>query len=115
MESVEKVMYEWGGGFISSQQGGAYMSATKAIVDHLRDWMLGSKHIVSMGIVLSNEKYGVPAGMCYSMPTRCTGDGNYEIVESLALNPQQQFRVTDNREELLKEKAIVAEFLSDSV
>ena len=79
MEEVEKVMYEKGG-FITSRKGGAYMSATKAIIDHLRDWMLGSKNIVSMGVVLSSETYGVPAGMCYSMPTRCTGNGNYQIV-----------------------------------
>jgi len=36
------------------------MSATKAIVDHLKDWYLGSKQLVSMGVILSTEYYGLP-------------------------------------------------------
>ena len=64
-----------------------HMSATKAIVDHLKDWYHGSQKVVSMGVVLSSDHYGVPAGLCYSMPTRCTGNGSYEIIEDIALSP----------------------------
>lgn len=30
---------------------GAYMSAAKSIIDHLRDWFMHSNKIVSMGVI----------------------------------------------------------------
>ena len=59
-------------------------SAAKAVVDHLRDWCLGSDRIVSMG-VRSGGEYGVPEGLWSSFPVRCKGF-SYEIVKDLPLS-----------------------------
>ncbi len=79
--SLEKEMYERGGFIQEKTKGNAYISATKAITDHLRDWFQGSPKIVSMGVILKSVKYGIPAGLCFSLPTICTGVGEYKIVD----------------------------------
>jgi malate/lactate dehydrogenase len=65
---------------LEKANGNVYISATKAIIDHLREWFQGSDKTVSMGVVLSTEKFGIPAGLCYSLPTRCLGKGDYQII-----------------------------------
>lgn len=45
-------------------------SAASATIDHLRDWFLGTKKIVSMGVV-SRGDYNIPAGLWTSLPVRC--------------------------------------------
>ena len=37
------------------------MSAAKAIIDHLRDWMFGTKEgeFVSMGVITDGDSYGI--------------------------------------------------------
>lgn len=52
--SLEKEMYERGGFIQEKTKGNAYVSATKAITDHLKDWFQGSQRPVSMGVVLSS-------------------------------------------------------------
>ena len=65
---------------------GTYLSASKAIIDHLRDWFLNKNKIISMGVILPKDLYGISQGLCYSMPCLCEGNGNYKIVEDLNLN-----------------------------
>lgn len=49
--AVEKMLHSRGG-FIADKMGsGAYMSAAKSIIDHLRDWFMNTQKIVSMGII----------------------------------------------------------------
>ena len=45
------------------------MSPAAAIKDHFKDWYLGTQpgDYVSMGVI-SEGQYGVPKGMCFSMP-----------------------------------------------
>jgi malate/lactate dehydrogenase len=105
-------MYERGGFILEKSNGNAYISATKAIIDHLRDWFLGSDRIVSMGVVLKTEKYGVPKDLCFSLPTRCLGGGEYKIIDDLELFEVHQKRIAENRDELLKEKALVESYLA---
>ncbi len=49
------------------------MSPANAVKDHLRDWYLGTDpgDYVSMGVISDGKKYGVPEGMCFSMPVEC--------------------------------------------
>lgn len=75
LQRVEKIMYERGGFILEKASGNVYLSATKAIIDHLKEWFQGTDRIVSMGVVLQTECFGVPAGMCFSLPTRCPGSG----------------------------------------
>lgn len=72
-------MYERGGFILEKSNGNVYISATKAIIDHLRDLYIGSDRIVSMGVILDEEKYGVPPGLCFSFPTQCIGGGEFTL------------------------------------
>jgi len=63
------------------------MSAAKAILDHMRDWFLGTgDEIVSMAIIPPVGVYGLSTDLCFSLPVKCTGDFKYEIVEGLEMN-----------------------------
>lgn len=50
--------------------------------------------------------------MCFSLPTRCLGGGEYQIIDNLELFEEGQKRIFENREELLKEKALVESYLA---
>lgn len=58
-------------------------SAANAVIDHLRDWYLGTEKVVSMG-VMSNGEYDIPAGLWTSLPVRCKNFG-YEVVKDYDL------------------------------
>src|SRR5678809_698478 len=61
-------------------------SAANAAIDHVRDWVKGSRDgdWVSMGIP-SDGSYGIPEGVMYGYPVTCKG-GKYEIVKGLDIS-----------------------------
>lgn len=86
-------MYERGGFILEKAGGNAYISSTKAIIDHLRDLFRGCDRTVSMGIVVDTPIYGLPTGLCFSMPVTCLGNGNYTIIADLSPNEYQRKRI----------------------
>lgn len=60
-------------------------SAAKAVSDHIRDWYMGSNSIVTMGVV-SDGSYGVPEGLVFSFPVRCTGQFEYKIIKNIIID-----------------------------
>lgn len=82
------------------------MSAAKAARDHLRDWYLGNAHtLVSMGVFTKDAThYGVPEGLIFSFPIRCTGGWKYEIIDNFDLSEYQKEKLQKNIEELQGEK-----------
>jgi malate/lactate dehydrogenase len=58
------------------------MSPANAIKDHLRDWYQGTEpgDFVSMAVIPDEPKYGVPKGMCFSMPCEAH-DWKFKIVD----------------------------------
>jgi malate dehydrogenase len=89
-------------------------SAAQAIIDHMRDWALGTDahEFVSMGIV-SDGSYGIEKGIVYSFPVRCRY-GRYQIITGLDISAfsQKMMRITES--ELVTEKASVAHLLPKS-
>lgn len=79
-------MYERGGFIQEKTKGNAYISSTKAIADHLRDWFQGSDRPVSMGVIVPQNMYNVPSGLCFSMPTYCLGGGEFKVIEDIKLS-----------------------------
>jgi malate dehydrogenase len=75
---IEKVQKR-GGEILTARGNSSVFSAANAVVDHLRDWYLGSDKIVSMGVV-SEGDYGIPKGLWTSLPVRCK-NFTYEIVK----------------------------------
>lgn len=86
-------------------------SAADAVVDTLRDWVLGTPDgdWVSMAVA-SDGSYGIPEGVVFSFPVTCRA-GNYEIVQGLELDAFSKSRLQASDRELREERAIVEELL----
>lgn len=52
-----------------------FISAAKAIMDHLMDLFCGSQKIASKGVILKKSQYGIDADICFSMPILCLAKG----------------------------------------
>lgn len=100
-----------GSEIIKAQGRSSSASAAQAVIDHMRDWYLGTPpgEFVSMGIV-SDGSYGVTPGIVFSFPVRCDY-GRYQIVQGLELNAFSQERIKITEAELLAEAAVVAGLL----
>jgi malate dehydrogenase len=84
-------------------------SAANATVEHMRDWVRGTKEgdWVSMAVP-SDGSYGVPEGLISSFP--CTvKDGKYEIVQGLDLNEFSRSKIDASVAELVDERNAVTE------
>lgn len=79
-------------------------SAANAAIDHIRDWVKGTKPgtWVSMGIP-SDGSYGIPKGMIYGFPVTCK-DGKYKIVQGLKQSEFSQARMQATLKELQEER-----------
>ncbi len=86
-------------------------SAADAVVDHVRDWAMGTskEDWVSMS-VLSDGSYDVSEGIVFSFPVTCKA-GEYEIVQGLELDELSKTRLKASEKELLEERAIIQELL----
>lgn len=89
-------------------------SAADAVVDHVRDWALGTPadNWVSM-CVYSDGSYGVTEGVYFSMPVTCN-DGNYEVVKGLELDDFDRARLKLTEDELLGERGMIEDLLPKS-
>ncbi|ETO11380.1 malate dehydrogenase [Reticulomyxa filosa] len=81
-------------------------SAANACLDHVRDWILGTKpgEWVSMAVP-SDGSYGVPRGLIYSFPVTCSA-GNYRIVHGLPIDKFSREKMDATAKELLQEKEL---------
>jgi len=79
-------------------------SAANAAIDHIRDWVKGTKPgtWVSMGIP-SDGSYGIPKGMIYGFPVTCK-DGKYTIVKGLKQSEFSMARMQITLKELQEER-----------
>ncbi|WP_020410418.1 malate dehydrogenase [Hahella ganghwensis] len=88
-------------------------SAAQAIIDHLRDWMIGTStgDFVSMG-VFSHGEYGVAPGLFFSFPVTCR-HGHVDIVEGLELDDFCKKMIRETEQELLRERQAVLSLLPE--
>jgi len=85
-------------------------SAAGAIIDHMRDWELGSNgHMVSMGVPVGIEgAYGVPHGLYFSLPCICA-NGTYTIISDLTVDDASRKRLDLSILELQEERTMSVE------
>jgi malate dehydrogenase len=121
--ALEKVSRDWaidhfipriqrrGSEIIAARGLSSAASAADAVVDTLRDWMLGTPEgdWVSMAVP-SDGSYRIPEGVVFSYPVICRG-GDYEIVQGLELDEFSQARLQQSEQELREERAIIEELL----
>ncbi len=85
-------------------------SAANAAIDHVHDWFLGTNgKWVTMGIA-SDGSYGIPKDVIFGFPVT-TQNGEYEIVQGLAIDAFSQERINVTLKELEEERAGVAHLL----
>jgi len=86
-------------------------SAANAAIDHVRDWVKGSREgdWVSMGIP-SDGSYGIPEGVLYGYPVVCKG-GRYEIVKGIEISEFARKRMDATLKELHEERDGVKQLL----
>lgn len=85
-------------------------SAASAAVDHMHDWIQGSKGWATAAIP-SDGSYGVPEGLIFGFPT-IARDGRWEIVQNLELSDFQKARIAANVAELEAEREAVRDLLN---
>jgi malate dehydrogenase len=85
-------------------------SAASAAIDHVRDWALGSNgKWVSMAVP-SDGSYGIKPGVVYGYPCT-TKNGQYEIVQGLAVDAFSRARMDATEKELREERAAIEDLL----
>ena len=93
-----------GAAIIKARGASSAASAASAAIDHMRSWALGTidGDWVSMGIP-ADGSYGIDPGVIYGYPCVCR-NGEYEIVQGLAINDFSRARMDATEEELREER-----------
>jgi malate dehydrogenase len=93
-----------GAAVIEARGSSSAASAANAAIDHVRDWVLGSREgdWVTMGIP-SDGAYGVADGVIFGYPVTCKA-GEYQIVPGLDLSDFSRARIAATLKELHEER-----------
>jgi len=103
------VIQKRGAAIIEARGLSSAASAASAAIDHIRDWVKGTKDWVSMGIP-SDGSYGIPEGVLYGYPVTCTG-GRYKIVKGLEVSDFSRSRMMATLKELHEERDSIKHLL----
>ena len=105
------VIQKRGAAIIEARGLSSAASAASAAIDHIRDWVKGTKagDWVSMGIP-SDGSYGIPEGVLYGYPVTCTG-GKYKIVKGLEVSDFSRSRMMATLKELHEERDSIKHLL----
>jgi len=120
LSQIERAWYEndyiprvakRGAEIIDARGASSAASAANAALEHMRDWALGTPadDWTSMG-VLSDGSYGIEKGLMYSFPVRCR-NGEYEIVQGLAVDEFSRKRMEITANELKEERAAIQKLI----
>jgi malate dehydrogenase len=100
-----------GAAIIEARGSSSAASAANAAIDHMRDWVLGSRgKWVTMGVP-SDGSYGIPDGIVYGFPCTCA-DGKYQVIKGLEVDEFSRQKMDATLKELLEERDGVKHLLS---
>jgi len=99
-----------GAAIIAARGLSSAASAANAAIDHVRDWLGGSKgQWVTMGVP-SDGSYGIPKDVMYGVPVT-TANGEYTLVRDLPIDDFSREKMNATLKELEEERAGVASLL----
>jgi malate dehydrogenase len=103
-ETFIPVVQQRGAAIIKARGASSAASAAAAAIDHVHTWVNGTAEgdWVSMAVP-SDGSYGIPAGVIYSYPVTCR-QGDYQIVQGLAVDSFSRNRMDATHKELLEER-----------
>jgi len=86
-------------------------SAANAAIDHVRDWISGSRDgdWVTMGVP-ADGSYGIPEGVIYGYPVT-TRNGSYQVVKGIEVSEFSRKRMDATLKELHEERDSVRQLL----
>ncbi|MFT5700191.1 MAG: malate dehydrogenase [Desulforhopalus sp.] len=100
-----------GAAIIKARGASSAASAASAAIDHMRSWALGSDGgWVSMGVPSMGNSYGINEELIYACPITCE-NGEWKEVTGLEISEFQRSMMKATEDELLGEKAAVADLL----
>ena len=87
-------------------------SAANAAIDHVRDWVAGSRDgdWLTMGVP-SDGSYGIPEGVIFGYPVTCRG-GQYQVVKGIEISDFSRKRIDATLKELHEERDGVKQLFS---
>ncbi len=93
-----------GAAIIEARGASSAASAANAAIDHVRDWVLGTRDgdWVSMGVP-ADGSYGIAAGVVYGYPVTCRA-GEHRIVPGLPVSDFGRARMDATLQELHEER-----------
>jgi len=107
-----KTVQQRGAAIIAARGLSSAASAASALIDHVHDLHVatpkGTWHSVC---VRSDGSYGVQEGIISSFPVTSDGQGNWSIVQGLALTPFLKEKIAATVKELAMEREVVADLL----
>ncbi len=102
-----------GAAVIAARGASSAFSAAQGLVDHVRSLVTPTPpgDCFSAAIV-SEGSYGVPKGLVSSFPLHSKGDGGYELVRGVTLDPFATAKIAATVAELDKERELVKDLLT---
>jgi len=120
-EQFVKDVQQRGAKVIGMRKLSSAASAANAIVEHMRDWELGTERegeMVSMGVWSDGSSYGVEEGLIFSFPVVCARGGEqrgrYRIVKDLQMDEESVRMMKATEKELVEERNLALEVLKAS-
>jgi len=99
-----------GAAIINARGASSAASAANAAIEHIRDWVHGTKGQWTSMAVPSDGSYGADKGLWFSYPVICEG-GQYKIVQGLTNDAFSKEKLDATRKELASEKEALASLL----
>ena len=111
-ETFIPTVQQRGAAVIQARGASSAASAASAAIDHMRDWMFGTRDHdwVSMAVP-SDGSYGIDPGVVFSYPCVCS-NGDYQVVLGLEIDEFSRGRLEATDRELREERAAVEELLA---
>ena len=96
-----------GAAIIDARGASSAASAASAAIDHVHDWVLGSKGSWTSAGIPTDGSYGIPEGVIAGLPAVSEG-GEWKVVEGLEIDEFSRARIDASIAELVDEKNTVA-------
>ena len=102
-----------GAAIINARGKSSAASAASALINHVQSLLTPTptNKFFSSCVLSNGNTYGVPDNLIFSFPCQSTGNGDYNIVSNLEINPALKDNFQRTIEELLTEKEIVKDLL----
>ena len=100
-----------GAAIINARGASSAASAANAAIEHMRDWLLGSRgdDVISMAVP-ADGSHGIESGLIYSFPCRSEA-GEWHIEQSWEIGETSRSRLLATQAELIEERDAVRHLL----